>query len=95
MIEICEFQSFLLILPVYNSFSGYNYTILLHLHFRSQVFIWAAGEFRLHQTFESQQVSDVEFIDLGEIKYLAVTSGLYYCVQWHDNYYMCNLTLLH
>ena len=47
------------------------------IFYRSQVFIWAVNEFRLHQTFESLEVSDIEFIDLGITKYLAVASGLH------------------
>ena len=51
--------------------------ILIHCStvFRSQIFIWRSGQFRLDHTFDTQQAVDVEFIDLQTVQYLAVASG--------------------
>lgn len=45
---------------------------------RSPVFIWMNGQFRLHQTVDSQQASDVVFFESGQQRYLAIASGRFF-----------------
>ena len=62
--------------------------------FRSQVFIWSGGQFRLDYVFDTQQATDVAFLPQGP--YLLVTSesaGLHVLNQNEGGQFRVNVTL--